>query len=104
VRADPDRPLEFLRLRGAGRRGVTLSGSGTTTVTTAPLFRGRKRVLLDGAVQRGVRPGRRGRIRFAVDLGPPSGGQEYRPGVQTRRVTRAVSFHPRGRKRHLGPR
>jgi hypothetical protein len=95
VRADEKRALEFLRLRNAGRHGVTLIGSGMTTVTTAPLFRGKRRVLLEGAEERRVRPGRKGRIRFTVDLGPANAGQQFRPGTQTERVTRSVSFKPR---------
>jgi S-formylglutathione hydrolase FrmB len=95
VRADPRRALEFMRLRGARRHGMTIAGSGLTKVTTPPLFRRARRVTLEGAVEHRATPGRKGRIRFTVDLGPPDRGQEYRPGVETKRVTRTVTFQPR---------
>src|SRR3954453_6331260 len=69
VDADPARPLEFLQLQHAGRGGLTLTGSGTTRVTTPPFFRGRRAVDLVGAgATHTLRPGRGGRLRFSVAL------------------------------------
>lgn len=66
VETDATRPLEFLQLRKAGAGGVTLVGSGTTTVATPPLFRGLRRVDVTGATP--AAPDRAGRVRFTVDL------------------------------------
>ncbi|HEY8465222.1 MAG TPA: alpha/beta hydrolase family protein [Solirubrobacterales bacterium] len=95
VRADRRRPLEFLELRGAGRHGVRVIGSGRAKVVTPPYFRRTQRVRLRGARERFAVPNSRGRIRFTVDLGPPSAGQQFRPGSQTNRVSRVVRFSPR---------
>jgi S-formylglutathione hydrolase FrmB len=48
VDADPARALEFLRMQSASRSGLTLAGSGTTTVTTPPLFPGLRLVDVSG--------------------------------------------------------
>jgi S-formylglutathione hydrolase FrmB len=81
VAADPDRALEFLELRKAGRRGFTLAGSGRTRVTTPPFFRPRRAiaVTVDGRTRK-VRAGARGRLRLTVDLAAP--------GSLTRRTVR----------------
>jgi S-formylglutathione hydrolase FrmB len=97
VRADRRRPLEFLELRRAGRRGVEVIGSGRTTLVTPPYFRGARRVRLVGTRERSARPNRRGRIRFTVDLGEPNARQQYRLGAQTSRVRATISFRPGGR-------
>ena len=73
VDADPARALEFMELRDAGRAGLTLVGSGTTTVTTPPFFRGLRAVDVLGRV---VAPGRDGRLRFTADLGKAHPDQE----------------------------
>ena len=77
VAADPARALEFLQIRHAGRPGLTLVGSGTTTVTTPPFFKGidAVRVISDGKT-RSVAPDGDGRLRFSVDLGPPHTDQQ----------------------------
>lgn len=105
--ADPKRALEFLRVSGAGRKGVTVEGSGTQKVTTAPLFRRFKfvRVKSAGATSR-VKTTKAGRIRFTVDLGPPHPDQQYtdaaadagqaQPGYFR---TATVKFKPQ-RRRH----
>jgi S-formylglutathione hydrolase FrmB len=70
--ADPARAPEFLDVRGASDRGLTLSGSGTETVTTGQIFDPREWVAISGAasgVQR-VRADGEGRLTFSVDLGP----------------------------------
>ena len=70
VTADPQRAPEFLQLRSAGRRGVTLIGSGATRVVTPPFFRRGRAVAVTGADGPGtVRAGAHGRLRFTVDLG-----------------------------------
>jgi S-formylglutathione hydrolase FrmB len=96
VAADPRRALEFLQMRKAGRDGVTLIGSGATSVTTPPLFRGAKRVELGNASPSTAVPDKAGRIRFSVDLGPPDSKQQYTLGATTNRVTRSVTFRPVG--------
>jgi S-formylglutathione hydrolase FrmB len=81
VDADPARALEFLQLRDAGRSGLTLVGSGTTRVRTPRFFRGVEAVdVVTAGATRVVRPGRAGRLRFRVDLGPAHAGQQYAPG------------------------
>jgi S-formylglutathione hydrolase FrmB len=78
VDADPARALEFLQLRDAGRRGVTLDGSGTTTVTTPPFFRRLRAVdvVTPGGATRVLAPDGAGRLRFTVDLGRPHPDQQ----------------------------
>lgn len=95
VNADPKRALEFLRLDRVSGRGLTLTGSGTTTVTTPPLFRGVKRVDLEGATSAFATPDPAGRISFSVDLGPADTQQQYTPGAQTTQTSRTVAFEPR---------
>ena len=104
--ADPGRALEFLRVEGAGRNGVTIVGSGTETVTTAPLFRKYRSVdvATAGATTR-VKTTKAGRIRFAVALGPAHSDQQYtaaavaagqgKPGYFT---SRTATFTPRQRR------
>jgi hypothetical protein len=92
LRADRRRALEFLQLTGVSRRGLTLTGSGTTTVVTAPLFRDGRRVMLAGAQQRAVVPDAAGRVTFTVDLGPADTDQQYTPAAVTRQVRRTVTF------------
>jgi S-formylglutathione hydrolase FrmB len=101
TRADPDytvfgwkvhveRPaLEFSTLRGAGRRGFTLEGSGTGTVRTPRFFAPGAKVratLTSGAPEATtvtLRADRRGRVRVAVPLGPGNTGQQYAPNTTT---------------------
>lgn len=94
IKADPGRALEFLQLDKAGAGGLTLVGSGTTSVTTPPLFRGLRRVDLHNAAPATVTPGAGGRIRFTVDLGAPNADQQYAPGATTTRTSRTVTFEP----------
>jgi S-formylglutathione hydrolase FrmB len=77
IDADPQRALEFLQLQSAGRRGVTLVGSGITKVTTPPFFRHAHAVKVRTAGEsRAIRPDRRGRLHLTVDLGPAHANQE----------------------------
>ena len=97
VSADPKRALEFMRMDRVSRRGLTLTGSGTTTVSTPPLFRRYRRVDLNGATTPSAKPDTDGRISFSVDLGPADTQQEYTPGATTTRTSRTVTFTPRRR-------
>jgi hypothetical protein len=83
--------MEFSRLAKAGRGGFTLSGSGSATVTTAPLFGARQalRVVVGGRAQ-ARRADRRGRLRVRVALGPGNAVQQYTPGATTRVFTKRV--------------
>jgi S-formylglutathione hydrolase FrmB len=83
VDADPSRALEFLQMRGAGRNGLTLIGSGNTSVTTPPFFHGRQAVDVispDGTIT--VTPDDAGRLHFTVDLGHPHTNQQYTPASE----------------------
>jgi S-formylglutathione hydrolase FrmB len=83
VDADPARALEFLRMNDAGRTGLTLVGSGRTTVTTPAWFRGVRTVGVVGSdATRLVTPERDGRLRFTVDLGPPHPNQQDTIGAR----------------------
>jgi S-formylglutathione hydrolase FrmB len=62
--------LEFSRLANAGRRGFTLSGSGTATVTTPAVYaRGSSYAVRAGGSARRIKANARGRLRIAVPLG-----------------------------------
>jgi S-formylglutathione hydrolase FrmB len=84
VVADPARALEFLELAGVGRQGLTLSGSGTTVVTTPPLFAASRpvTVVVNGAAS-SVTASLAGRITFPVNLGAANVQQQYRRGSVT---------------------
>jgi hypothetical protein len=99
VSADPKRALEFMRMDRVSARGLTLTGSGTTALTTPPLFRGVKRVALSGASPAVVVPDSAGRISFTVDLGPADADQQYTVGAQTKQTTREVTFRTPRRTR-----
>jgi S-formylglutathione hydrolase FrmB len=90
VSADPRRALEFLRLRGAGRSGVAVEGTGTTTITTPRLFR--KPVRVEGGE---LIWQRKGRVRFTVDLGPPNTVQADTPDAGAAVTGRSVRFRRR---------
>jgi len=83
VDADPSRALEFLQMRGAGRDGLTLIGSGSTSVTTPPFFHGLQAVDVispDGTIT--VTPDDAGRLHFTVDLGRAHTNQQYTPASE----------------------
>jgi len=75
--ADPERAPEFLNVTGASCSGVGLSGSGTTTVTTAPCFAPGQIVTLTGGIEPNASADSAGRITFHVDLGPAHRFQQY---------------------------
>ena len=72
--------LEFSELRGAGRKGFTLLGSGSATVRTARYFKPysvvRARI---GTKKKTLRAGRGGRVTVPVPLGPGNPDQQYTP-------------------------
>ena len=90
VDADPGRALEFMRLQ-AGRAGVTLEGSGRTTVTTPDWYRGLEAVDVNRTP---TAPGANGRLRFVVDLGAAHTVQQYSQGASTTFDSRQVSLAP----------
>ena len=87
--------MEFSQLVGAGRRGFTLTGSGSATVTTPSAYRrGRAyRVTVRGKT-RSVRANRGGRLRIAVALGPGNPMQQYTAGASTRVFKARVAIAP----------
>ena len=87
--------MEFSQLAGAGRRGFTLSGSGSATVTTPSVYRrGRAyRVTVRGEA-RSVRANGRGRLRIAVPLGPGNPMQQFTAGARTRVFKARVTIAP----------
>jgi S-formylglutathione hydrolase FrmB len=104
VEADRARALEFLRMQDAGRSGVTLTGSGKTSVTTPPLFAGASSVdVVSSDTRFAAVPDARGRITFTVDLGPAHTQQQYTPGAPTGFATRRVTFEPRALVRVARP-
>jgi S-formylglutathione hydrolase FrmB len=93
VAADPARALEFLQLTNVGSEGLSLSGSGTTVVTTPPLFvpSAQVGVVVDGVTST-VAATATGQITFNVNLGAANAGQQYRIGTVTQVTTANVSF------------
>jgi S-formylglutathione hydrolase FrmB len=90
---------EFAELAGASERGFRLRGSGTATVTTAPLYRPRsthRTVVKTGTGRRKAttKADKQGRLTFTLDLGPANAGQQYRPGTTTKVFTARVSIVP----------
>jgi S-formylglutathione hydrolase FrmB len=90
--ADPGRATEFLEIRNASHGGMTLTGSGTETVVTGPIFRPRERVAVSGARPGIARAGPRGRVTVRVDLGPPHSEEQFSGSEQPDFVTRVVRF------------
>jgi hypothetical protein len=72
--ADPRRAPEFLDVTDASCSGVTLTGSGTTTVTTGQCFPPGAPVTVGGA---NLIADRTGRVHFTADLGLPHSAQQY---------------------------
>ena len=94
VAADPDRALEFMRLENVGARGMIVSGSGMTTITSPPLFKGADMVVLSGATTPTAIPDEAGRITFKVDLGRADTVQQYTPGADPAEAAKVVTFAP----------
>jgi S-formylglutathione hydrolase FrmB len=74
VTADPARAPEFLDVTDASAHGVGLTGSGVTTVTTAPYFTPWQSVSVNGTA---VSADSVGRITFTVDLGPAHTSEQF---------------------------
>ncbi|MCT9623966.1 hypothetical protein HWD94_02365 [Pseudarthrobacter equi] len=93
VSADPNRAAEFLDLRSVSNSGFTITGSGTTQVTTPPIFRGNKAVtVLINGTPTTLRPDSTGRITVTVDLGQANQDQQYTLGATTNLRTSVISF------------
>jgi S-formylglutathione hydrolase FrmB len=77
--------MEFSELADAGRRGFTLSGSGSATVTTPAVFkRSRTYTVKVSGKARRLKASAGGRLRIAVPLGPGNRAQQYTQGANTR--------------------
>jgi S-formylglutathione hydrolase FrmB len=102
--SDPGRAPEFLDVRDASRGGLIVTGSGTESVLTGPLFRPGQPVVVCGAgpaSTRRVRADDQGRIAFTVDLGPAHTLEQDTAAEQSTAaadpgyfVTRDVRFTP----------
>jgi S-formylglutathione hydrolase FrmB len=99
-RVKVDRPaLEFSELRGVGRHGFELHGSGTAVVTTAAYYRpGQALVVglrnLNGNQVRLVRADRAGRLSLTLTLGPGNPYQEYSLQAKSWLATRDLLSNP----------
>jgi S-formylglutathione hydrolase FrmB len=95
VATDQARALEFLSLANVSSHGLTVMGSGTTTVTTPALFSASQLVdvVIDG-VGTTVEAAPDGRLTFTVNLGAANSDQQYRIGSVTTVNTAQVTFTP----------
>jgi S-formylglutathione hydrolase FrmB len=97
--------LEFSELRGAGRQGFTLLGSGTAKVRTARYFKPGSLVRAAirtgaGTKARKLRADERGRVTVSVAIGPGNPFQEYSPAATAAGTTvYTVKVSLRGRPR-----
>jgi hypothetical protein len=99
---DANRAMEFLDIEDASRGGLVLTGSGATSVVTAPLFGAGERVRVADDAGRSslVAADEEGRLHFSVDLGPAHDVQQYRPGARALEAgggyfrTRRITFRP----------
>ncbi len=93
VAVDPNRATEFLDLRNVSDTGFTITGSGTTRITTPPIFRGKKTVIaLVNGVPTSLKPDSTGQITLSVDLGPANQNQQYTFGAVTNLRTSVITF------------
>jgi len=90
VKADPDRAAEFMSIESGGD-ALTLTGTGNTAVTSPALYKGLKKVDVNGSP---VRPDADGRLHFTVDLGEAHAVQQYTIDADENFVTRQVTFKP----------
>jgi S-formylglutathione hydrolase FrmB len=92
----PERAPEFLDVKAASRKGLTLAGSGVVEVRTARIFRPKRVMRLNGATKRRVRAGRHGRLSFEVDLGPAHAAEEFTPAAEGQApAAQTVKFRPK---------
>lgn len=95
--AGEDRPaaLEFSELGSAGPAGFEVRGSGTATVTTAPLYQPGARYVVetrDGehATRTVQRADEAGRLHVTVELGPGNPYQQYSPPARAQMLADAT--------------
>jgi S-formylglutathione hydrolase FrmB len=85
--------LEFSTLSKATKRGFTLSGSGSATVTTPARYKPRTTYAVRvRGTKRIARADRRGHLRIAVPLGPGNPVQQYTTGSSTKVFTARVTI------------
>jgi S-formylglutathione hydrolase FrmB len=85
--------LEFSTLSKATKRGFTLSGSGSATVTTPARYKPRTTYTVRvRGTKRIARADRRGHLRIAVPLGPGNPVQQYTTGSSTKVFTARVTI------------
>jgi S-formylglutathione hydrolase FrmB len=88
---------EFSTLSGADRRGFSLSGSGSATVTTPALYRRHRHYRITvGSTTRTETAGRNRRLIIQVPLGPSNTVQEYPldgPSTATKVYTTRVTIN-----------
>lgn len=94
------RALEFSELRSAGPAGFTFRGSGSATVTTAPLYRPAAVLIATlrsaaGTRRRTVRADRSGRVTLAFRARPLEPAPGGLPGARTAVFSTRVSLAPR---------
>jgi diacylglycerol O-acyltransferase/trehalose O-mycolyltransferase len=94
--ADPARAAEFLEVRGAGRAGLTLTGSGTETVVTPDMFHAGQAVGVEGALPARAVADADGRLTLRVDLGAAHSQDQFSGPGEPSFVTRVVRFKPLG--------
>jgi S-formylglutathione hydrolase FrmB len=90
VKTDPNRATEFMQIAG-GSNEVTLTGTGRTSVTSPALYKGLKKVDVDG---KPVTPAADGRLRFTIDLGRAHTDQQYTLGADDSFEAATARFKP----------
>jgi len=95
VAADPARALEFMQLTSVSSHGLTVTGSGSTTITTPPLFAASQpvNVVVNGEAS-SVTASAAGQATFTVNLRPANTQQQYRLGSVTDVTTAIVTLNP----------
>lgn len=94
VEADPSRAIEFLEMENVSASGLTLSGSGLTSITTPAFYPGVRQVRIKGGDPAVVSPDELGRLRFKVDLGTANMQQQFSPGADTQVRTVVLRLLP----------
>jgi S-formylglutathione hydrolase FrmB len=91
------RAPEFLDVTGASARGLSLIGSGTVRVTTAPLFDSHERVVVSGLgdLPTTLHADAAGRLSFEVMLGAPHLLEQYTAAGQAAAAAQSRYFATR---------